>query len=165
MNDDIFMFNGITLPCKAIEGAISIVETSSVRGDSSKPSYANPIKQGNAVALVGVTDDGYPLVEKANGTNGPIIGFAHDHPEPKEDPTTSYTKAQAISANVLRYCGVETTFTDIRPVPAKAGENIKAGDYVTYGADGQSFEKSDDETKMIALSNQDSENRINIGIK
>ena len=164
MNDDIFMFNGITLPCKATEGAISIVETGSVTGNKEEPIYANPIKKGRTVALVGVTEDGYPLVELATGSNGPIIGFAHDKPEPSEDPTKDYTKAQAISAGVLRYCGVETTFVDIRPVTAKAGEGIEAGDYVKYGADGQLFEKSNDETKMIALSNQNSENRVNIGI-
>jgi len=165
MNDDIYMFNGITLPCKATEGAISIQESGSVKGDMMVPVYANPIKKGKAVAIVGITEDGYPLVELATGSNGTIIGFAHDKPEPKEDPTQSYTKAQAISANVLRFCGVETAFTDIRPVTAKAGEGIKVGNYVKYGADGQSFEKSNNETNMIALSDQDSENRVNIGIK
>lgn len=165
MNDDIYMFNGITLPCKVLEGAISIKKTVSVTGDSEAPSLANPVARGDAVALIGVTEDGYPLVEYADGSNGVIIGFVHDHPEYDRDPTQSYTKAEAKAAGVLRKCGVETTFDDIRPVPAKEGEGIKAGDYVAYGANGQSFEKSTDPTDMIALSDQNSEDRVNIGIK
>lgn len=165
MTDDIYMFNGITLPCKVTEGAISIQRSQSVRGDSNDPTRANPVAQGDVVSIVGVTLDGYPLVELSDGSNGPIIGFVHDHPEASHDPTTNYTKAQAIAANELRYCGVETSFVDIRPVNAKAGEDISAGDYVQYGADGQSFEKSDTETNMIALSDQNSEDRVNIGIK
>lgn len=165
MNDDIYMFNGISLPCKASEGAISIKESGSVRGNEKVPTFANPITKGVAVAITGVTADGYPIVEVATGSNGPRIGFAHDKPENSIDPTQDYTKAQAIADNMLRYCGVETTFTDIRPVPAKAGEGIKAGNYVKDGADGQNFEKSATETNMIALSDQNSENRVNIGIK
>ena len=165
MNDDMYMFNGITIPCKATEGDISIVESGGVRGDRYEPHYANPVHKGDALAIVGCTDDGDPLVEVATGNNGPIIGFADARPEPSIDPTTNYTKAQAISANMLRNCGAETTFTDIRPVTAKTGEGITAGDYVKHGADGQSFEKSETETNMIALSDQNSEDRVNIGIK
>ena len=165
MNDDIYMFHGINFPVKVTEGNVSIAESAGVRGNKLEPLLSNKVKQGDAVALVGVTDDGYPLVELADGTNGPIVGFADSKPEYDYDPTTNYTKAQAIAAGVLRKCGVESTFTDIRPVPAKAGEGIKAGDYVDYGADGQSFEKSDTETNRIALSDQSSENRVNIGIK
>lgn len=165
MNDDIFMFNGITIPVKVSEGAISIKNSVSVKGDSREPTVAAPVEPGDALALVGITGDGYPLVEYATGSNGVIIGFVHDHPEYDIDPVVDYTKAQAISANMLRKCGAETTFSDIRPVNVKAGESIKAGNYVKYGADGQTFEKSNTETNMIALSDQGSENRINIGIK
>ena len=163
MNDDIYMFKGINFPAKAVEGAISIKKSAGVRGDRLEPTLANGIVQGDAVAIVGITTDGYILVEKADGTNGPIVGFADSKPEYDYDPIQDYTKQQAITANVLRKVGVESTFVDIRPVTAKAGEGIKAGNYVKYGADGQSFEKSTDETNMIALSDQGSENRINIG--
>lgn len=165
MNEDIFMFNGITIPVKVSEGAISIKNSVSVRGDKLEPILATPVTQGEAVALIGITDDGYPLVEYANGSNGVIIGFVHDHPEYDNDPVVDYTKAQAITAGMLRKCGVETTFTDIRAVNVKTGEGITAGDYVKYGADGQKFEKSSTATNMIALSNQGSTNRINIGIQ
>lgn len=153
-------FKGITIPCKAVEGAISIVETDSVTGDGKKPTVANKIHQGDAVAIVGDF-----RVELAEGSNGVIIGFAHDHPEWDVDPTTNYTKAQAIAANMLKNIGVETPFTDVRTVPAKSGEGISAGDYVEFGANGQSFEKSDSETNMIALAGQNSDDEIVIGIK
>ena len=87
---------GIVIPVKAVEGAISIAETVSVNGDGKKPVVAAPIKQGDAVAITGDLQ-----VEKADGTNGVVIGFAHDHPEYDVDPTQAYTKAQAISAGML----------------------------------------------------------------
>lgn len=165
MNDDMHMFHGINFPAKVTEGAISIVETEGVRGDELKPTYGKKVKQGDALAIVGYTEDGYPLVEFADGSNGPHVGFADSKPQIDIDPVKDYTAQQAITAGMLRKVGVESTFKDIRPVPVKAGEGIKAGNYVTYGADGQKFEKSNAETSMIALSDQDSENRVNIGIK
>lgn len=165
MNDDIYMYQGLTIPAKVNEGAISINKSESVKGDSLTPSRANAVETGNTVALIGVTADGYPLVEKADGTNGPIIGFVHDHPEPDNDPVTSYTEQQAIAADMLRKCGVETPFSEIRAVTAKTGEGIQAGNYVKFGADGQNFEKSATETNMLSLSNQGDDNRINIAIK
>lgn len=165
MNDDVYMFNGINFPVKVTEGAVSIKRSASVRGDKLEPLLANPVAQGDAVVIVGFTDDGYLLVEFADGTNGVPIGFVDSHPEYDYDPTQDYTKTQAVTAGVLRKCGVESTFADIRPVTAKAGEGIKAGDYVTWGEDGQSFEKSTDPTNIIALSDQNSENKLNIGLK
>ena len=159
---EINMFNGITIPVTAVEGIISIVETVSVNGDGKKPSVANPIKQGDAVAIVGDFQ-----VEKATGSNGVIIGFAHDHPEYDVDPTTGYTKAQAISAGMLRKCGVETVFSDVRTVPANASEEITAGMYVEWSADGWKKTASSGTTKSdaIALAGQTSDDTIVIGLK
>ena len=158
------MFNGITIPVTVVEGDITITETVSVTGDSKKPTLANPCKQGDAVAITGDFQ-----VEKASGSNGVIIGFLHDHPEYKVDPATNYTKAQAISAGVLREAGVETVFSDIRTVPAKSGESITAGMYVTFHTDGQQFVKTTSsgttESNMICLSGQTTDNKIVIGIK
>lgn len=158
------MFKGITIPVTAVEGDVTIVDTVSVTGDSKKPTLANPIKQGDAVAII---DDFQ--VEKAAGNNGPIIGFAHDHPEYDIDPTTNYTKAQAITAGVLRECGVESVFSDVRTVPAKSGESITAGMYVTFHTDGQQFVKTASSgttvSDMICLSGQTTDNKIVIGIK
>lgn len=156
------MFNGIVIPVQAIEGAISIKETVSVKGDGKEPTLANPVKEGDAVAIVGDLQ-----IEKADGTNGTIIGFVHDHPEYDYDPVQDYTKAQAISANMLRKCGVETTFTDVRTVPAKASEAITAGMYVEWSADGYKKTASSGTTASdnIVLVGQTTDNQICIGIK
>jgi len=154
------MYKGLTIPCKAVEGTITITDTVSVTGDSKKPVLSNPIAQGDAVAITGDLQ-----VEKATGSNGTIIGFVHDHPEYDVDPVTNYTKAQAISAGMLRNVGVDTAFVDVREVPCKASEGIAPGDYVKYGADGQAFEKSATETNMIALTTQGTSNIVTIGIQ
>ena len=153
---------GIIIPVKAVEGAISIAETVSVNGDGKKPVVAAPIKQGDAVAITGDLQ-----VEKADGTNGVVIGFAHDHPEYDVDPTQSYTKAAAISAGKLRKCGVETAFSDVRTVPAKASEAITAGMYVEWSADGYKKTASSGTTASdsIALVGQTADDEIVIGIK
>ena len=156
------MFNGIILPCKAVEGAISIVKTASVTGDATAPVVANPIAQGDAVAIVGDLQ-----VEKATGENGVIIGYAHDHPEYDVDPTTGYTKTQAVNAGLLRNIGVETVFADVRTVPAKASESITPGMYVEWSADGWKKTASSGTTKSdaIALTTQGTDNIIVIGLK
>lgn len=156
------IYKGITIPVKVVEGAISIAETVSVTGDGKKPVVAAPVKQGDALAITGDLQ-----VEKADGTNGVVIGFAHDHPEWDVDPTTSYTEAQAISAGMLRKCGVETSFTDVRTVPAKTSESITAGMYVEWSASGWKKTASSGTTKSdaIALVGQTTDNKIVIGLK
>ena len=156
------MFNGIIIPVTAVEGQITIVETASVTGDGKKPSLANPLKQGDAVAIVGDFQ-----VEKATGSNGVVIGFVHDHPEYDIDPTTGYTKTQAVNAGMLRKCGVETVFADVRTVPAKASESITPGLYVEWSADGWKKTASSGTTKSdaIALTTQGTDNIIVIGLK
>ena len=153
---------GITIPAKAIEGAISIVSGNGVQGDISVPTVATPIKKGDAVALVhNANIDGF-VVKKATGASGEIIiGFAHDRPEFDKDPTTALTQNQAITADALRQCGVETIFTDIRTVKAKTGEGIQAGDKVVFGASG--FEKDNTNGTILCLKGQTSKNTIIIG--
>jgi len=160
------IFKGITFPAKAVEGAVTIVETVSVTGDAKKPSVAKPVKQGDAVAIIG--DDGeYTLIAKADGTNGVVVGFAHDHPEYDVDPTQDYTENQAKSADVLRKCGVESAFTDVRTVPAKASEAITAGMYVEWTKDGYKKTASSGTTvsDSICLIGQTSDDEIVVGIK
>ena len=156
------IYKWITIPVTVKEGAISIVETVSVNGDGKKPVVASPVKQGDAVVLTGDLQ-----VEAADGTNGPVIGFVHDHPEFEVDPTTGYTQAQAITAGMLRQCGVETAFTDVRTVSAKSGESITAGLYVEFSADGWKKTASSGTTKSdaIALVGQNSDDKIVIGLK
>lgn len=160
------IFKGIIFPAKALEGAISITETVSVTGDGKKPSVQSPIKQGDALAING--DDGeYPYVELADGTNGPIIGFAHDHPEFDVDPTTGYTQNQAKTADMLRKLGVDSVFNDIRTVPAKASEAITAGLYVEFSADGwkKTSSSGTTESNAICLIGQNTDDEIVIGLK
>ena len=156
------IFKGIILPCKAVEGTITIAETASVTGDGKAPVLSAPVKQGDAVAITGDLQ-----VEKADGTNGVVIGFAHDHPEYDVDPSTNYTKAQAISAGMLRNVGVETSFTDVRTVDAKASESITPGMYLVWSADGYKKTASSGTTvsDTIALTAQDSDDKVVIGIK
>lgn len=153
---------GITIPAKAIEGAISIVKGNGVQGDLSVPVVASPVSKGDAVAIVDNDSvDGF-VIQKATGAEGEvIIGFCHDRPEFADDPTTALTQSQAISGDALRQCGVETTFVDIRKVKAKANEGIDAGDYVVFGANG--FEKSQTATGIICLKGQTTNNEIIIG--
>ena len=156
------IFKGIILPCKAVEGTITIAETASVTGDGKAPVLSAPVKQGDAVAITGDLQ-----VEKATGSNGVVIGFAHDHPEYDVDPSTNYTKAQAISAGMLRNVGVETAFTDVRTVDAKASESITPGMYLVWSADGYKKTASSGTTvsDTIALTAQDSDDKVVIGIK
>lgn len=153
---------GITIPAKAIEGAISIKTGNGVQGDISVPTVATPITKGDAVALVhNANIEGF-VVQKATGAQGEIIiGFAHDRPEFDKDPTTALTQNQAIAADALRQLGVETIFTDIRTVKAKASEGIQAGDKVVFGANG--FEKDNTNGTILCLKGQTSENTIIIG--
>lgn len=160
------IFKGITIPAKAVEGAISISQTVSVTGDGPEPSVAAPVKQGDAVAIIG--DDGkYPYIAKATGNNGVIIGFCHDHPEYDVDPIKGYTENQAKTADMLRKCGVETVFADVRTVPAKTSEAITAGLYVEWSADGWKKTASSGTTKSdaICLIGQTSDDEIVIGLK
>lgn len=156
------IFKGIIIPCKAVEGTITIATTASVTGDGKAPVLSAPVKQGDAVAITGDLQ-----VEKADGTNGVVIGFAHDHPEYDVDPSKNYTKAQAISAGMLRNVGVETVFADVRTVPAKASESIAPGMYVEWSADGYKKTASSGTTKSdaIALTTQGTDNVIVVGLK
>jgi hypothetical protein len=156
------IFKGIIIPVKAVEGTITITETVSVTGDGKAPVLSAPVKQGDAVAITGDLQ-----VEKATGSNGTVIGFVHDHPEYDVDPAKNYTKAQAISAGMLRKCGVETVFADVRTVPAKASESITPGMYVEWSADGFKKTASSGTTKSdaIALTTQGTDNIIVVGLK
>lgn len=156
------MFNGIIIPVTAVEGTITISDAVSVHGDSKAIVLSAPVKQGDAVAITGDFQ-----VEKATGSNGVVIGFAHDHPEYDIDPTTNYTKTQAVNAGMLRKCGVETVFADVRTVPAKASESITPGMYVEWSADGWKKTASSGTTKSdaIALTTQGTDNVIVIGLK
>ena len=162
MTRRINMYKGIVLPVDAKEGKIDIIETASVNGAEKKPVLQYPVKPGDAVVL---TDE--LQVTKADGTNGAIIGFVHDNPEYDIDPNQAYTKAQAITADMLRKCGVETVFVDVRTVPAKASEAITAGMYVEFSTSGFKKTASSGTTASdcIALTSQSTDDTIVIARK
>ena len=68
---------------------------------------------------------------------------------------------------MLRKCGVETAFSDVRTVPAKASEAITAGMYVEWSASGYKKTASSGTTASdsICLVGQTSDDEIVIGIK
>ena len=68
---------------------------------------------------------------------------------------------------MLRNVGVETAFTDVRTVDAKASEAITAGMYLVWSADGYKKTASSGTTvsDTIALTAQSSDDTVVIGIK
>ena len=160
------MQNGIVFPAKAVEGAISIVDAVSVHGAGKAVTLAAPVEAGDAVVLSELATEEIGI-EKATGNNGVIVGFVHDNPEYDNDPTQAYTKTQAVSADVLRKCGVESAFATIRTVPAKASEAIKPGMYVEFSTDGwkKTASSGTTEADAIALVGQNSDDEIVIGIQ
>lgn len=162
MAREINMFKGITLPVQVKEGKISIVDSVSVTGDRTVVTLANPVKQGDAVALIGDM-----LVEKADGTNGAIFGFISDNPEYSNDPTQEYTATEAVNSGMLRKAGVETVYNDIRTVPAKTSEAITAGMFVEFSADGwkKTASSGTTESNALAITNQSDDDKITIALK
>ena len=156
-------FKGVAIPAKAVEGNVTVSDSVSVKGDAKAVTLASQLKQGDAVKLTTVS--GEIAVTKATSASDNVIGFVHDNPEYDVDPVQSYTQAQAISAGVLRKCGVETTFTDVRTLTAKSSATIAAGDYLEFDTDGQTIDISSSATEMIALVAPDTENNIVVGIK
>lgn len=162
MTRKINMHKGIVLPIEVEEGKIDIIETASVNGVEKKPVLQYQVKPGDAIVLTGELRG-----TKADGTNGVIIGFVHDNPEFDVDPTQNYNASQAITAGMLRHCGVETAFVDVRTVPAKASEGITAGKYVEFSTNGFKLTSSSGttESKFIALTNQTTANTVVVGVK
>ena len=123
-----------------------------VNGKVVKPSYG--VKKGDFVTIDG------EMIVKAAGASDAIIGIVYNAPKFEVEPRQDYTQAQAVSADMLREVAVETVFKKILTVDAKASEGIAPGDYVTLKA---KVEKSSNATEYMALSAQDSNNRVIIG--
>lgn len=156
MTRKIFYQKGIVLPVNCEEGAISIRKSASVHGDEYVPVLADELQQGDVVELTADL-----TVKKATG-NKPVIGFVSANPEWEDiEPIKDYTAAEAKTAGMLRLVGVETHFVDVRTVTAKTGENIAVGDFVKFGATG--YEKAQNDTGIIALTGQNTDNKIVIG--
>ena len=150
---------GVRIAFKAKEGTITMTETNPVGGSRVEPKLSAPIKKGDKVKL-----DGDMTIAAAT-TGSLVIGEAYANPLDFEiQPTTNYTQAQAISADMLREVTVETIFKKIARVKCKTGESIAAGDYLEYGStDIDEFEEADSASNIIALTAIDSDNEVIAG--
>jgi hypothetical protein len=152
---------GAIAPFKAKEGTITMTKDSSAHGSRIAPVHSAKLEQGTPVKLAGEM-----LVEKATGSDA-IIGVVYNkegkwvNGEPRQD----YTQAAALSADMVREFAIETIFKKIETVDAKASEGITAGKYLVWKAAGVELSSSSGstETKFLALSAQDSNNRVVVG--
>lgn len=150
---------GVVTAFKCHEGNITMEKTHGVGGNQIKPQCSIPIEQYMKVTL-----SGDMTVKKA--TAGDIvIGYAYANPMDWEvEPRTNYTQEQAILANMIRECSIETIFKKIERVTCKNGESIAVGDYIKYGATNiDEFEEADSKTNIIALTAIDSDNEVIVG--
>ena len=152
---------GAVAPFKAKEGTITMTKDSSAHGSRIAPVHSAKLEQGTPVKLAGEM-----LVEKATGSDA-IIGVVYNkegkwvNGEPRQD----YTQAAALSADMVREFAIETIFKKVETVDAKASEGITAGKYLVWKAAGVELSASSGstETKFLALSAQDSNNRVIVG--
>lgn len=145
---------GVIAPFKAKEGTITITETAGIGGTRKEPVLSAPLVKGQEVTIDG------EMTVKAAGASDTIIGVVYNNPKFSIEPRQNYTQSQAVSADMLREVGIETIFKKIITVNAKSGQGIAPGNYVTWKAE---VEKSTSATNYIALSAQDSNNRVIVG--
>ena len=152
---------GAVAPFKAKEGTITMTKDSSAHGSRIAPVHSAALEQGTPVKLAGEM-----LVEAASGSDA-IIGVVYNkegkwvNGEPRQD----YTQAAALSADMVREFAIETIFKKVETVDAKASEGITVGKYLVWKAAGVELSASSGstETKFLALSAQDSNDRVVVG--
>lgn len=149
------------VPFKAKEGDITIAKTQTAAGTVTGPSVASPLLRGAAVEL----DD--EMTVKAY-SSGVFIGFVYNEGKwVNGEPRTAMNQAGAVSAGALREVGIETIFKKIVTLTGKASEGIAAKKYLVFHSDGTvklSSSSGSTATDMIALSAQDANNRVVVGI-
>lgn len=149
------------VPFNAKEGDITIVKTQTAAGTISGPSVASPLTKGAAVEL-----DSDMTVKAYN--NGLFIGFVYNEGKwVNGEPRTAENQAAAVSAGDLREVGIETIFKKVITLKGKASEAITAKKYLVFHTDGTvklSGSSGSTATTMVALSDQDSDNKVVVGI-
>ena len=149
------------VPFNAKEGDITIVKTQTAAGTISGPSVASPLTKGAAVEL-----DSDMTVKAYN--NGLFIGFVYNEGKwVNGEPRTAENQAAAVSAGDLREVGIETIFKKVITLKGKASEGITAKKYLVFHTDGTvklSASSGSTASNMIALSAQDANNRVVVGI-
>ena len=154
---------GVVAPLKCKEGDISIDTINSAHGDIKGPKVASPLAKGDWVEL-----DGDMTVKKLT-TSGVRLGRVANTPKWETvEPTTGYTQAQAVSADLLREAGIETIFTKILTVDVTgtvAAGNYLVDDSTTAGNFKQSASSGTTASDVIALTEKDSNNQVIAGFK
>ena len=149
------------VPFKAKEGDITIAKTQTAAGTVTGPSVASPLTKGMPVEL----DD--EMTVKAY-SSGVFIGFVYNEGKwVNGEPRTAMNQAGAVSAGALREVGIETIFKKIVTLTGKTSEGIAAKKYLVFHSDGTvklSSSSGSTATDMIALSAQDANNRVVVGI-
>ena len=149
------------VPFKAKEGDITIAKTQTAAGTITGPSVASPLSKGAPVEL----DD--EMTVKAYN-NGLFIGFVYNEGKwVNGEPRTAQNQSTAASAGNLREVGIETIFKKIVTLTGKTSEGIAAKKYLVFHSDGTvklSASSGSTESNMIALSAQDANNRVVVGI-
>ena len=149
------------VPFNAKEGDITIVKTQTAAGTISGPSVASPLTKGAAVEL-----DSDMTVKAYN--SGLFIGFVYNEGKwVNGEPRTAENQAAAVSAGDLREVGIETIFKKVITLKGKTSESITAKKYLVFHSDGTvklSASNGSTETNMVALSDQDSNDNVVVGI-
>ena len=149
------------VPFKAKEGDITIAKTQTAAGTITGPSVASPLSKGAPVEL-----DDDMTVKALN--SGIFIGFVYNEGKwVNGEPRTALNQAGAVSAGALREVGIETIFKKIVTLTGKTSEGITAKKYLVFHTDGTvklSASSGSTATDMIALSAQDANNRVVVGI-
>ena len=149
------------VPFKAKEGDITIVKTQTAAGTITGPSVASPLTKGAAVEL---DDD---MTVKAYNS-GLFIGFVYNEGKwVNGEPRVAQNQSTAAGAGNLREVGIETIFKKIVTLTGKTSENIAAKKYLVFHSDGTvklSSSSGSTETNMVALSAQDANNCVVVGI-
>jgi len=149
------------VPFKAKEGDITIVKTQTAAGTITGPSVASPLTKGAAVEL-----DSEMTVKAYN--SGLFIGFVYNEGKwVNGEPRAAMNQSAAVSADALREVGIETIFKKIVTLTGKTSESITAKKYLVFHSDGTvklSGSSGATETNMVALSDQDSNDRVVVGI-
>ena len=149
------------VPFKAKEGDITMVKTQTAAGTFTGPSVASPLAKGAAVEL-----DSEMTVKAYN--SGLFIGFVYNEGKwVNGEPKTTQNQSAAVSAGNLREVGIETIFKKVVTLKGKTSENIAVKKYLVFHSDGTvklSASSGSTVTHMVALSAQDTNNNVVVGI-
>ena len=149
------------VPFNAKEGDITIVKTQTAAGTISGPSVASPLAKGAAVELDS------DMTVKAY-SSGLFIGFVYNEGKwVNGEPREGQNQSAAVSAGNLREVGIETIFKKVITLTGKTSESITAKKYLVFHSDGTvklSASSGSTATNMVALSDQDTNNKVVVGI-